>query len=100
MLHSIAEDSDLKTDIQAAALIKCWTAASLSRIGNGSAGAGKKNEGDPKSVGVFDAADVTNLISAVLEHEDSALINPHKTIPLTGKSILSIHRERGLAHII
>ena len=66
MLHSIAEDSDLKTDIQAATLIKCWTAAGLSRIGNGSAGAGKKNEGDPNSVCIFDASDVTDFISVVL----------------------------------
>ena len=33
------------------------------------------------SVGVFDAADVTGLITVVLEHEDSTLINPHETFP-------------------
>ena len=76
LLHSIAEDSDLKTDIQAATLIKCWTAAGLSRIGNGSAGAGKKNEGDPNSVCIFDASDVTDFTIIVLKAEVFGTVIP------------------------
>lgn len=34
------------------------------------------------SVGVFDAADVTDLTAIVLQHEDPGAVNPHKTFTL------------------